>query len=295
MKITFSLIVILVTLNSTAQVEDNLELKKIYTEYERDHSSRRIDWAMVDERDSIRQLRVLDILDSSKSPTSNDYAHAATVFSHGRDSISEVKIVELMTKSVELDSTQDKSLLAAGIDLQLIRLNKPQIYGTQSYISFYDDETYGQVVMYEVDSTQVSDSERLEYNVRTLAEERKYLKSRLQKPLLDLMKSGKSIPEIVKFCQKEFKENPSSKYVSEHRLSTFGSRLSRKGELKQALKIFKLYAELYPNSFNAFDLLGECYFKLEQYKKGVAAFERSLELNPHKDYARIKIQEYKTQ
>ncbi|MFT5777715.1 MAG: hypothetical protein ACI837_000663 [Crocinitomicaceae bacterium] len=291
MKITLSIIVTFLTFCSSAQIADNLELKKIHTEYERDHSARRIDWAMVDKRDSIRQLRVLDVLNSTESPTSNDYANAAMVYTYGHDSISEVKIVELMTKSVELDPTRDKSLLADGIDRQLIRLNKPQIYGTQSYISLNDDDTYGQIVMYEVDSTQVSDSQRIEYNVRTLAEEREYLKSIRQKPLFDLMTNGMKIPEIVKFCKKEFKENPTSKYVAEHQLSKFGSRLSRSGELEQALKIFELYAQLYPNSFNAFDFLGECYFKAERYRKGITAFERSLELNPHKDYARKKIEE----
>ncbi len=198
MKMTLSLIVIFSTLLGIAQIEDNRELKKIYTEYERDHSARRIDFVMLDKRDSIRQLRVLDILNNSiKSSTSNDYANAATIFSHGHDSISEVKTVELMTKSIALDPTRDKSLLAIGIDRQLIRLNKPQIYGTQSYISMYDDDTFGQMVMYEVDSTQISDSQRIEYNVRTLAEQREHLKSMPQRPLFDLMTDGKSIPEIV--------------------------------------------------------------------------------------------------
>lgn len=293
MKITLFLIVTFLTWFSTAQISDNSELETIYTEYERDHSSRRIDWGMLDKRDSIRQLSVLNILKSTESPTSNDYANAAAVFSHGHDSISEVRIVELMTKSIALDSTRDKSLLADGIDRRLLRLNKPQIYGTQSYISMYSDETYGKLIMYEIDTTQVSDKQRIEYNVRTLTEQRKYLKSMPQRPLFDLMTGGKSVPEIVKFCKVEFKENPTSKYVAEHHLSGFGTRLSRASDLKQALKVFELYAELYPNSFNAFDFLGECYFNLEQYKKAIVAFERSLELNPHKDYARKKIEECK--
>ena len=292
MKSILFLIATLSTFICVAQTEDNLVLKKMYADYELDHAARRVDWRMRDRRDSVRQVRVMKVLNSIKSPTSNDYVHAATVFSSGKDSISEVKLVELMTKAVELDPTRDKSLLAQGIDCKLVRVNKPQLFGTQAYLSMYE-ETYGQVVMYEVDTIQVSDSQRVEYSVRTLAEQRAYLKSSTEKPLNDMMVAGKSFEEVVEFCKNEFKENPKSKYVSEGRLSKFGNQLKRAGELEQAATVLVLITELYPNSFNAFDVLGDYYFKIKEYQKGIAAYERSLELNPFKDYARKKIAEQK--
>ena len=194
-----------------------------------------------------------------------------------------------MTKSVELDPTQDKSLLAIAIDRQLVQSNQPQIYGTQSYLSTYDDETFGLFVMYEVDTTQVSDAQRKEYGVRTLEEERAYLKYLVERPLSDLKHEGKSVSEIIKFCKKEFKKNPDSKYVRESQLYKFGSKLTHDGHLEDALKIFELSAKLYPNSFNTLDVLGECYYKLDMYKKGTAAFKQSLRLNPNKDFARNQI------
>lgn len=80
MKITLFLIVTLSTLFSNAQIEDNLELKKVYAEYERDHSSRRIDRKTVRIKDRTRRHRILDILDSIPSSTSNDYTNGAAFF-----------------------------------------------------------------------------------------------------------------------------------------------------------------------------------------------------------------------
>lgn len=291
MKILLILVATLTTLHSIGQTEDNQELTKIYTDFERDHSARRIDRDLRNDRDSIRQIRVLEILDLTKAPTSNDYANAAAVLSSAENEISDDRVIELMTKSIELDPTRDKALLARVIDRRLVRLEKPQLYGTQSYLGIADS-SWG-LVMYEVDSIQVSDSDRIEYGVRTLAEQRKYLNSKLDRPLNDMMSEGMSFEEVIAFCKKEFKENPSSKYVSENTLDRFAFQLGRNEEMELSEKAYEFVTQLYPNSFNAFDILGDYYFKSEQYEKGVVAYERSLEINPYKEYARLKIEEYK--
>jgi hypothetical protein len=53
------------------------------------------------------------------------------IFRHGEDSIAYGMAVILMRKSVELDSTRNKWLLAAAIDRELLSRNRLQIYGTQ--------------------------------------------------------------------------------------------------------------------------------------------------------------------
>jgi hypothetical protein len=128
-------------------------------------------------QDSLRQMRVQQLLDSNKVQTSNDYHNAAMVFQHGLDTIASGMAVKLMQKSLELDSTADKWLLAAAIDRDLMRRDLPQIYGTQ-YLKMGEDAPWE---LYQLDSTKITDAERKEYNVETLAEQRDKVKKMNEK------------------------------------------------------------------------------------------------------------------
>ena len=89
------------------------------------------------------------------------------IFQHGNDTIDSSEAVKMMKKSIELDSTVNKWLLAAAIDRDFMYRNKPQIYGTQ-YVR------KGNVwKLYEIDTTIITDQERISYGVETLAQQRK--------------------------------------------------------------------------------------------------------------------------
>lgn len=45
------------------------------------------------------------------------------------------------------------------------------------------------------------------------------------------------------------------------------------------MKIFELNTELFPETFNAWDSLGEAFMKLGKDAKAIACYEKSLELN----------------
>ena len=47
-----------------------------------------------------------------------------------------------------------------------------------------------------------------------------------------------------------------------------------------ALKVFKLNTELYPNSSNVFDSYGECLLKIGEKKNAIKAYRKSLKMNP---------------
>jgi predicted alpha/beta superfamily hydrolase len=67
---------------------------------------------------------------------------------------------------------------------------------------------------------------------------------------------------------------------------------SRNDSVKsKALGYFILNTENYPQSFNAFDSLGEAYESLGDVEKAIANYEKSLELNPLNEHARMKIEE----
>lgn len=114
------------------QLLDNPKLIEIYANDQSDRKSNNIDWSVVSVNDNLREQRIYKLLDSNKVRTSLDYFNAAMVFQHGRDSIAYGMAVKMMRKSIKLDPSADKWLLAAAIDRDLLSRNKPQIYGTQS-------------------------------------------------------------------------------------------------------------------------------------------------------------------
>ncbi len=265
---------------------DNAELIEIYRNDQLDRKSDNIDWGVVLERDELREARVYELLNSGKVRTSKDHYNAAMVFQHGKDSIAYGMAVKLMRKAIELDSTINKWLLAAAIDRDLLSRNKPQIYGTQFKRMADDPWKRG-----EMDTTKITDAERREYGVETLAEQREKVKQMNRKKLSSLVADGKNVDDILKFIANEDKNN-SAYDISERGINSFGYQYMKEGTRKEALKIFKLNTELYPNGFNTYDSYGECLLELGQKEKAVEAYKKSLELNPKNTHAREVIEQY---
>jgi len=167
-------------------IADNEELKEIYKTDQADRQSPNINWSVVSERDKQRRERVKELLDSNLVITSNDYANAAMVYQHGGDTIASGMAVKLMRKAVELDTSRSKWLLAAAIDRDLMRRGQPQIYGTQ--YRRMGDEPWE---LYELDTTKVTDKERKEFGVETLAEQREKLMMMNKKQLNEFLDQGK--------------------------------------------------------------------------------------------------------
>jgi tetratricopeptide (TPR) repeat protein len=65
------------------------------------------------------------------------------------------------------------------------------------------------------------------------------------------------------------------------------------GKIEQAIEIFQLNTELYPESANAYDSLGEAYMKNGDTEKAIKNYEKSIELNPENNNARDKLKELK--
>lgn len=65
------------------KVLDNLELIEIYKNDQTERHAENIDWDILNENDSLREVRVYELLDSNKVRTSLDYNNAAMIFQHG--------------------------------------------------------------------------------------------------------------------------------------------------------------------------------------------------------------------
>ncbi len=264
-------------------IKDNAELAEIYRLDQEDRSVDEIDWNVVGKKDRAREARVIQLLDSNKVRTSNDYQHAGMIFQHGKDSTAYGLAVKLLKKSIELNPKADKWLLAATIDRDLLSRNKPQIYGTQFWK--VGDQPWERMKM---DTTQITDAQRKEYRVETLAEQKIKLKKMNSLKISALLKEEKSIDQIIAFIKSENVET--SKYnLSENAINSFGYELIRDEKKEDALKIFKLNTVLYPKSFNTFDSYGECLMLLGQKKEGIKAYKKSVELNPNNKSAKLII------
>ncbi len=69
-------------------------------------------------------------------------------------------------------------------------------------------------------------------------------------------------------------------YVSENQLNALGYRLLGMKKVREAVEIFKLNAETYPQSANVYDSLGEAYMINGDRELAVRNYQRAVELNP---------------
>jgi len=118
-------------------------------------------------RDSLRQIRLRELIDSNLVKTARDHYNAGLLFHHGGDTSANLMAIKMLEKAFEMDTSMSKLkwLLAAAKDRYLLNRGKPQIYGTQ-----YGRDMKGNRILLEMDTTKVSDAERKEYGVSTLAE-----------------------------------------------------------------------------------------------------------------------------
>ena len=266
-------------------INDNEELSELYKADQADRNGN-IDWSVVSERDNQRQERVIEMLKLEMVHTSDDYANAAMIFQHGGDTIASGMAVKLMRKAVELDPDRRKWLLAAAIDRDLMRRGEPQIYGTQ-YRRMGAGTPW---VIYTLDTTKITDEERKEFGVETLAEQKERLKMMNKLKLITLLEAGHSIDDIIKLIGNSDLQD--AEYdLSESGINRFGYQLIDEGKVEEALKFFKLNTQLYPTGFNTFDSYGECLVKLGRIEEGIEAYKKSLELNPKSESAKKVLSE----
>ena len=82
------------------------------------------------------------------------------------------------------------------------------------------------------------------------------------------------------------KQYPDFYDFSESMLNNLGYRLLNRGKMEDALKIFKLNVEVYPESSNTYDSLGEAYMKYGNKELAIENYKKSIELNPDNSNAK---------
>ncbi len=81
---------------------------------------------------------------------------------------------------------------------------------------------------------------------------------------------------------RDLKAKQSATYdFAEAELNQLGYQLLRSGKPKEAIEIFKLNVEAYPQEFNTYDSLGEAYAAVNERELAKQNYKKSLELNPN--------------
>jgi len=80
---------------------------------------------------------------------------------------------------------------------------------------------------------------------------------------------------------KELKEKQENEYyIDENEINNFGYYLLEKDRVDDAIEVFKLNVELFPDAFNTYDSLGEAFMIKGDKELAIKNYEKSVELNP---------------
>jgi tetratricopeptide (TPR) repeat protein len=89
---------------------------------------------------------------------------------------------------------------------------------------------------------------------------------------------------------RDLAQNHRAEYdFAEPRLNELGYTLLRRNRTVDAIAIFKLNVEEYPNSGNVYDSLAEAYEKSGQKDLAVANYRKSLEIDPKNQHGRQRL------
>ena len=86
---------------------------------------------------------------------------------------------------------------------------------------------------------------------------------------------------------------PDHYFMLHPELDTFAYRLMLDDKLDDALKIFLVLAELFPEADVAFDSLGEVYIRLDKKEDAIKSFEAALRLNTDNQNSARRLNELK--
>lgn len=85
---------------------------------------------------------------------------------------------------------------------------------------------------------------------------------------------------------RKLRDSGSDIYFDEASFNGMGYYLMNSGKISEAIEVFKLNVELFPESSNVYDSLGEAFMKGGDKKNAIKNYKKSLELNPENSNAK---------
>lgn len=90
---------------------------------------------------------------------------------------------------------------------------------------------------------------------------------------------------------KELKKKNPNFQPMENDLNDWAYRMLSKRQKKEALEIFKLNVQLYPESWNVYDSYGEALMKNGRNEEAIKMYQKSVELNPQNAYGKKALEQ----
>ncbi len=89
---------------------------------------------------------------------------------------------------------------------------------------------------------------------------------------------------------RELRSDLANKFVfNESEFDSLGYRLLRSDKIKEAIEVFKMNVEMFPESWNVYDSLGEAYMWIDDRDNARTNLEKSVELNSENEHAVMRL------
>jgi tetratricopeptide (TPR) repeat protein len=118
--------------------------------------------------------------------------------------------------------------------------------------------------------------------------------ARASRQLWDAVESGGRVQDAVELFDRHLKRNPNRPVADEMELNELGYRRLAADKVDDAIVIFELAVRQHPDSWNAWDSLGEGYMRRGDTKSAIEHYQHSLNLNPANDNAVKMLEKLKT-
>ncbi len=102
---------------------------------------------------------------------------------------------------------------------------------------------------------------------------------------------NKGIENGIEYYHKTISSNPKAILFTEGQINSLGYEYLQNNLIDEAILIFKLNIEVFPESFNVYDSLGEAFMKAQKYELAITNYKKSIELNPDNINGKNKLDE----
>jgi thiol-disulfide isomerase/thioredoxin len=193
-----------------------------------------------------------------------------------------------MTKLLEKLSFPQKNLTLIGVDDSTeVYKQSPKrleagmnIFRVPTFIVYENGKEVGRMVEYP--------TETMERDLLRIFSKKEYVPNYFGYPqIIQWMKDGLLTDENI--SARGLAMQLKNRVSNESELNACGYVLMAQGNLKEALAVLKINANLFPQSANCWDSLAEAYAKVGQKDKAVQAYEYVLELDPKNENAKVQL------
>jgi thiol-disulfide isomerase/thioredoxin len=193
-----------------------------------------------------------------------------------------------MTKVLEKLSFPQKNFTLIGVDDSTeVYKQSPQrqeagmnIFRVPTFIVYENGKEVGRIVEYP--------TETMERDLLKMFSKEEYVPNYFGYPqIIQWMNGGLLSDENI--SARGLAMQLKNRIASESELNACGYVMIAQGNLKEAIAVLRINVNLFPQSANCWDSLGEAYAKVGQKDKAVQAYEYVLELDPKSENAKAQL------